>query len=116
MTRPSRTPSATKPARRMARMPQASDPAEEGSTSDAGAPAPAPLIPPAPLPPATKAAHVLTLLRRPDGATLAELVAATGWLPHTTRAHLTGLKKKGHPLISTKVDAVRRYRLPQGNA
>jgi hypothetical protein len=29
------------------------------------------------------------------GATLAALVKATGWLPHTTRAALTGLRKKG---------------------
>ena len=27
---------------------------------------------------------------------LAELVAATGWLPHTTRAALTGLRKRGY--------------------
>ena len=41
-------------------------------------------------------ALVLDLLRREEGATLAELIAATGWLPHTTRATLTGLKKKAH--------------------
>ena len=33
----------------------------------------------------TKIAQVIELLQRGDGATLAELVAATGWLPHTTR-------------------------------
>jgi hypothetical protein len=55
--------------------------------------------PPAPLTTAareTKASQVLALLSRPDGATLAELIDATGWLPHTTRAALTGLRKKGH--------------------
>jgi len=41
----------------------------------------------------TKIAQVIELLQRGDGATLAELVAATGWLPHTTRAALTGLRK-----------------------
>ena len=46
--------------------------------------------------PGGKIAAVLALLQRPDGATVAELIAATGWLPHTTRAALTGLKKKGH--------------------
>lgn len=30
------------------------------------------------------------------GASLDELAGATGWLPHTTRAALTGLRKKGH--------------------
>jgi hypothetical protein len=34
----------------------------------------------------TKIAQVIELLQRGDGATLTELVAATGWLPHTTRA------------------------------
>ncbi len=46
----------------------------------------------------TKTDLVLKLLRRSQGAILAELVAATGWLPHTTRAALTGLRKKGHLL------------------
>ncbi len=37
----------------------------------------------------SKSAQVVGLLRHDHGATLAELVAATGWLPHTTRAALT---------------------------
>jgi hypothetical protein len=49
-----------------------------------------------PAKPASKIGMVADLLRRKGGATLAELVAATGWLPHTTRAALTGLRKKGH--------------------
>ena len=56
-----------------------------------------------------KAETVLTLLRRAEGATLDELDAATGWLPHTTRAAMTGLKKKGHQITRTKVDGVSRY-------
>lgn len=44
----------------------------------------------------SKAHAVLDLLRRDEGATLAELIAVTGWLPHTTRAALTGLRKKNH--------------------
>ena len=43
--------------------------------------------------------------------TLNEMVEATGWLPHTTRAALTGLKKKGHEVTSTKTDGVRTYRV-----
>ena len=61
--------------------------------------------------PQTKTALIFELLRRPTGADLDELVAATDWLPHTTRAALTGLRKKGHALISEKVEGVRRYRL-----
>lgn len=52
---------------------------------------------------------VLALLQRPNGATLDELVAATGWLPHSTRAALTGLKKKGHAIARTKAGGISRY-------
>jgi predicted ArsR family transcriptional regulator len=46
----------------------------------------------------TKAAQVLKLLARSRGATLADLTAATGWQPHTVRAHLSRLRKAGHTL------------------
>lgn len=59
----------------------------------------------------TKIDAVIALLQREGGATLDELVAATGWLTHTTRAALTGLRKKGHTLQSEKVDGARRYRI-----
>ena len=59
----------------------------------------------------TKTAAVLELLARPEGATLEQMVGATGWLPHTTRAALTGLKKKGHELTSIKALGVRTYRV-----
>ena len=55
----------------------------------------------------TKIAQVIELLRRGDGATLAELVAATGWLPHTTRAALTGLRKRGYAVGIDRADKAR---------
>jgi len=57
----------------------------------------------------TKGALVVAMLGREQGATLAELVAATGWLPHTTRAALTGLRKKGHNIAKGKRDEVTCY-------
>jgi hypothetical protein len=39
---------------------------------------------------------VIGLLGRAKGAGIEELVAVTGWLPHTTRAALTGLRKRGY--------------------
>ena len=57
----------------------------------------------------SKASAVIDLLRRGQGATLAELVAATGWLPHTTRAALTGIKKKGLIVERGKRDDVSCY-------
>lgn len=51
-------------------------------------------------------------LIRPEGASLAELVAATGWQAHSVRGALAGtLKKKGHAISSAKVDGERRYRI-----
>jgi DNA-binding MarR family transcriptional regulator len=46
----------------------------------------------------SKLALVLGLLSRDPGATMAELMAATGWLPHTTRAALTRLRQRGFRL------------------
>ncbi len=59
--------------------------------------------------PANKTDRVLAMLRGEQGASLDELVAATGWLPHSARAALTGLRKKGHAIERRKVDAVTRY-------
>jgi len=59
----------------------------------------------------TKSAAVVALLKRNEGATLAELIAATGWLPHTTRAALTGLRKKGHVIEKAKRDDATCYRI-----
>ena len=53
----------------------------------------------------TKQALVLGLLQRKQGASLAELVAATSWLPHTTRAALTRLRQGGHDLQKEKRDS-----------
>lgn len=44
---------------------------------------------------ATKSSAVIKLLSRTKGATLAEIGTATGWQPHSCRAFLTGLRKKG---------------------
>ncbi|WP_458094220.1 DUF3489 domain-containing protein [Roseomonas sp. WA12] len=44
----------------------------------------------------TKQQAVLTLLRREKGATIAQVMDATGWAQHTVRGFLAGLKKKGH--------------------
>jgi DNA-binding MarR family transcriptional regulator len=61
--------------------------------------------------PGTKQALVLDLLQRKQGASITELAEATGWLPHTTRAALTGLRKRGAELTSAKTDGVTRYRM-----
>ena len=63
--------------------------------------------------------HVVRdLLQREEGATLAELIDATGWLPHTTRASLSRLRSSGDALAKAKRDdGATCYRLlPAGNA
>lgn len=70
---------------------------------------------PAPAPKAeTKGAIVEAMLRRPEGATSAQLEAATGWQAHSIRGFFAGTlkKKKGLTVTSEKTDGVRTYRLP----
>lgn len=75
---------------------------------DAGDPAPVPEVAP---PRTSKIAAVTTLLGRAEGVTLDELVAATSWLPHTMRAALTGLRKKGHSIERSSVGGKSHYRI-----
>ena len=53
------------------------------------------------------------MLRRKEGATIAQIVEATGWQPHTVRGAFAGaLKKKlGLTVTSEKVEGTRVYRL-----
>jgi hypothetical protein len=44
----------------------------------------------------TKQEQVLAMLRRPEGATVAQIAETTGWAQHTVRGFFAGLKKKGH--------------------
>lgn len=63
----------------------------------------------------TKQAQIIAMLQRPEGATVAEMVEATGWLAHTVRGSISGaLKKKlGLPITAEKVEGRGTvYRLP----
>jgi hypothetical protein len=59
----------------------------------------------------TKQYLLLQLLGREQGATINDMMAATGWLPHTTRAALTGLRRKGYHLTRTSSAAGSTYRV-----
>ena len=95
-----------KPQRRMARP----APNDAGAATATAAQSPTAQRAPAPAT-GSKTNAVIALLERGEGATLAELIAATGWLPHTTRAALTGLRKKGHSIERNKRDDVTCYRI-----
>lgn len=49
--------------------------------------------------PPRKSVLVLKLLVRAKGATLAEITEPTGWQPHSARAHLSILRKKGRSVV-----------------
>jgi hypothetical protein len=65
----------------------------------------------------SKLAAVVGMLRRNQGATVGDLTAATGWLPHTTRAAITGLRKRGYSVICQRIqEGGSAYRISDGPA
>lgn len=64
-------------------------------------------------PTVSKQAQVIVLLRREQGASLGEIVAATGWQKHTVRGAISGALRKrlGLTIESTRTDAGRVYRI-----
>lgn len=63
-----------------------------------------------PLSKTSKRDQLAAMLVRDEGATIDQMIAALGWLPHTVRAALTGLKKLGYAIDSDKIDGLRTYR------
>ena len=86
---------APKRPRRMAREPRASAPAPTAKTP-------------------SRLDQLQQLLLRNTGASIAEMVEATGWQKHSVRGAMAGaLKKRGLAITSEKADGVRRYRAEQ---
>ena len=59
----------------------------------------------------SKQALVIGMLSEKSGATLEALVEATGWLPHTTRAALTGLRRRGFLIDRAREGNASVYRI-----
>jgi hypothetical protein len=66
----------------------------------------------------TKQTLLLDLLSRPEGATLGQIMDATGWQKHSVRGFISGFikKKKGLTVISEKTDGGERiYHVTEEN-
>lgn len=64
----------------------------------------------------SKQALLIEMLHAKTGATLDALVDATGWLPHTTRAALTGLRKRGYAIERGRECDASVYRIVEAAA
>jgi hypothetical protein len=89
---------------------EALPPATQSHHANAESASPAPEALSTATKPVSKQQQLAALVVRDEGATLEQMIAMTGWLPHTARAALTGLRKKGYVLSSDRVDGVRTYR------
>ena len=63
----------------------------------------------------SKKSILTDLLKRPEGASIDEMIAATGWQSHSIRATITGLRKNGHSITLDKnAENGSRYRIEAG--
>mgnify|MGYP003640899668 CR=1 FL=1 len=63
------------------------------------------------LPPPIKSATVITAMSEATGATLDEICSITSWQPHSARAFLSGLRKKGHNILKASRDGATCYHI-----
>ena len=64
----------------------------------------------------SKQSRVIAMLQTPAGATIAAMMKATGWQPHSVRGFLAGVVRKrlGLKLTSKKIAGTRVYQITHG--
>jgi hypothetical protein len=64
----------------------------------------------------SKLEALAALLARSEGASIDEIMRATGWQAHSVRGAISGTlkKRRGLEIASESVDGVRRYRIVGG--
>ncbi|GCB06783.1 hypothetical protein PSUB009319_44140 [Ralstonia sp. SET104] len=65
--------------------------------------------------PTTKQAQLIALIKQASGASLADLMSATGWQAHSVRGVISGVLRKRLqlPVVCETVDGARRYRIAE---
>jgi hypothetical protein len=116
MPKPKTTRSVAKSAPRRSVLPPPKGHRPAPNRTPRSSPPPAPVArtaPPAVLDgaPTGKLGIIMTAVSSEAGATLAELSATTGWLPHTTRAALCRLRQRGFAVNLAESDGRKAYRL-----
>ena len=81
--------------------------AQAGPVASGAAEAPKPIT----IRTGTKQAQIIALLERPEGASIAEITAATGWMAHSARGLISGALKKKLGLDVTVATAAGRGRI-----
>ncbi|ATE67363.1 DUF3489 domain-containing protein [Rhizorhabdus dicambivorans] len=76
---------------------------------------PSPAATSVPKEPGGKQAKVIQMLNRKSGASLDQIVEATGWLAHSARAVLSGLRKKGYKVDRATTPKGSVYRITKAD-
>ena len=66
----------------------------------------------------SKQARVIAMLQSPTGTTIAAIIKATGWQPHSVRGFLAGVVRKRLKLklASKKINGNRIYQIASGDS